>query len=126
MISRSFVDLLFILLCAAIVMLANSSPLRVADADPAKAAGGGKLDLAGRDLRLLVVDETSLWLDEQPLPQASSLGSAFSSADRVVIVPRTAAVTHHRVIEVWSELQAAGIDADLGVMPSGSSGKERS
>ena len=65
MISRSFVDLLFILLCAAIVMLANSSPLRVAEADPAKAAGGGTLDLAGRELRLLVVGETELWIGEE-------------------------------------------------------------
>lgn len=125
MISRSFVDLLFILLCAAIVMLANSSPLRIADADPAKAAGGGSLDLAGRDLRLLVVGESDLWLDEALLPQGSALASAFSSADRVVIVPRSAAVTHHRVIEVWSELQAVGIAADLGVMPRDSRGKER-
>ena len=125
MISRSFVDLLFILLCAAIVMLANSSPLRVAEADPAKAAGGGTLDLAGRELRLLVVGETELWIGEEPVEAGTPIAQRFAGSDRVVIVPRAASVTHHRVIEVWSALQAAGIEADLGVVPA-AEGKENS
>jgi biopolymer transport protein ExbD len=125
MISRSFVDLLFILLCAAIVMLANSSPLRVAEADPAKAAGGGTLDLAGRELRLLVVGETELWIGEELVDKGTPLAQRFARSDRVVIVPQAASVTHHRVIDVWSSLQAAGIEADLGVVPA-AEGKENS
>jgi len=118
MISRSFVDLLFILLCAAIVMLANSSPLRVAEADPARAAGGGTLDLAGRELRLLVVGETELWIGEERVAEGEAIATRFAASDRVVIVPSAAWVTHHRVIEVWSQLQAAGVEADLGVVPA--------
>jgi biopolymer transport protein ExbD len=125
MISRSFVDLLFILLCAAIVMLANSSPLRVAEADPARAAGGGTLDLAGRELRLLVVGETELWIGEEPVAEGEAIATRFAASDRVVIVPSAVWVTHHRVIEVWSQLQAAGVEADLGVVPA-AEGKENS
>lgn len=121
MISRSFVDLLFILLCGAVVMLANSVPLRLADAAPAKVAGGGRLDLAGRTLRVLVVGEDRLRLDGELLPPEAPLPT-FRDEDRVVLLPEGVAVTHHRMLAVWSDLRGAGIEADLGVLPGNTLG----
>lgn len=121
MISRSFVDLLFILLCGAVVMLANSVQLRLADAAPARVAGGGKLDLAGRSLRVVVVGEDRLQLDGEPLP-ADELAASLSERDRVVILPETELITHHRMLAVWSRLRSIGIDAALGVLPESAAG----
>jgi hypothetical protein len=115
-ISRSFVDLLFILLCGAVVMLANSVPLRLADASPAKVAGGGRLDLAGRTLRVLVVGPDRLRLDGEAVSPEAAV-AALGQDDRAVLLPESTAVTHHRMLAVWSRLRGAGIDADLGVLP---------
>lgn len=120
MISRSFVDLLFILLCAALVMLANSSQLRVADATPAKVAGGGRLDLAGRDLRVIVVDDGAITLDGDHWDAETPPPGRLAATDRVVVVPADDAVSHHRVLRVWSRLRALGLEVDLGVLPEGS------
>ncbi|MBM4361316.1 MAG: hypothetical protein FJ104_01455 [Deltaproteobacteria bacterium] len=128
MISRSFVDLLFILLCAALVMLANSSQLRVAEATPAKVAGGGRLDLAGRELRVLVVGPVQVGLDDERWDGDAPPVGVLAADDRVVVVPADEEVSHHRVLRVWFELREQGLEVDLGVLPSPSmagSSKER-
>lgn len=122
MISRSFVDLVFILLCGAVVMLANSVQLRLADAAPARVAGGGSLDLAGRTLRVVVVGEETLSIDGEEIAALEALVARVAQRDRVVILPQAPEVTHHRVLSIWSRLRAAGIEADLGVLPERDSG----
>lgn len=118
MICRGFVDLLFILLCSTIVLLAQSIPLRGLLAEPAEAGSGGSRPLHGDDVVLVSVSESTLAtatasgsrLEELDLPAAPST---------VIIVPATSAITHHRVIDVWRQAQNAGFQVELGVQAGG-------
>ena len=118
MICRGFVDLLFILLCSTIVLLAQSIPLRGLLAEPAVAGTGGSRPLGGDEIVLISVSDSELAtttatgtrLDELALPSSSST---------IIIVPATESITHHRVIDVWKQARDAGYRVELGVQPGG-------
>ena len=120
MICRGFVDLLFILLCSTIVLLAQSVPLRGLLAEPAEAGLGGTRALHGDELALISVTETGV---------ASDAGTGETLAelewpqkpDTLIIVPSNENITHHRIMQVWREAQQAGFEVELGVQPEGKS-----
>ena len=120
MICRGFVDLLFILLCSTIVLLAQSVPLRGLMAEPAEAGTGGTRALQGDELALVSVTETGVATD-------SSTGSNLAELqwverpETLIIVPSTERITHHRIMQVWREARNAGFEVELGVQPEGKS-----
>ena len=116
MISRGFVDLLFILLCSTIVLLAQSIPLRGLLAEPAEAGAGGTRPLDGDELTLVSVSETTLTTVDATGVRLDELNLPVST---LLIVPATEDITHHRIIDVWREARAAGYRVELGVQPGG-------
>ena len=118
MICRGFVDLLFILLCSTIVMLAQSIPLRGLLAEPVLAGTGGSRPLGGDDVVLVSVSESKLATTSATGTRLDDL-SLPSSSSTIIIVPATDSITHHRVIDVWRQARDAGFHVELGVQPGG-------
>lgn len=118
MICRGFVDLLFILLCSTIVLLAQSIPLRGLLAEPAVAGTGGSRPLGGDDVVLVSVSESTLTTQSASGTRLEEL-SIPSSSSTVIIVPAADTITHHRVIDVWRQAREAGFHVELGVQPGG-------
>ena len=112
MICRGFVDLLFILLCSTIVLLAQSIPLRGLLAEPAEAGTGGTRPLHDDEIILVSISETELATAEA---SGTSLEELDLPASTLLIVPATADITHHRVIDVWRQAREAGFRVELGV-----------
>ena len=118
MITRGFVDLLFILLCSTIVLLAQSIPLKGLMAEPAVAGSGGTRPLDSDKVVLVSVDESTL-------ATTTSTGTRLDELDQpatpstVIIVPATNEITHHRVIDIWREAREAGFKVELGVQSGG-------
>jgi len=118
MITRGFVDLLFILLCSTIVLLAQSIPLRGLMAEPAQAGSGGTRPLDTDSVVLVSVAETTLSTPVMTVQEFSELDLP-SHPTTVIIVPATSDITHHRMIDVWREARNAGLSVELGVQQGG-------
>jgi hypothetical protein len=118
MINRGFVDLLFILLCSTIVLLAQSVRLEGLAADPAVAGSGGNRTLAGQKLILVSVFENHLETESGSMKQLNEI-RRDGDAEIVVLVPATREISHHRIMEVWREAEQIDLDVELGVEPRG-------
>jgi hypothetical protein len=121
--SRSFIDLLFILLCSTIVLLSQSLQVGAVNAAPARVGGGGVSEVRADEVQLVVIDDASLLLvDEQAQQHAYTDPNAMLSAvqpDRCVLLAAAhASVSHHRVMAVWSHCRDAGIPVKLAAMPA--------
>ena len=124
--SRSFVDVLFILLCSTITMLIDRVYVAELDTAPARVGSGGTSPLVARDVLIVSVDTTTVTLapregHEQDTPvifdDASALTRFLPPASGVLIVPAQEGISHQRVLSVWSELRDAGVQVGLGVEP---------
>jgi hypothetical protein len=120
MMGRGFVDLMFILLCSTIVLLAQSIPLRGLLAEPAVAGIGGTRPIDGVDVVLVSIDASTV-------STAEHTGSTLDALElprgpiTLILLPATSTVSHHRVIDVWRTAQASGYRVELGVKPGGGS-----
>jgi len=114
---RSFVDVLFILLLSAIVMLAQSFQLGGLDMAPAKVGAGAVSPLQADDVRVIVVQEEALLLDEESYSNVARLSRSLAPADPVLLVAASPGISHQRVMSVWSAFKEQGRDVRLGVAP---------
>jgi biopolymer transport protein ExbD len=124
MISRGFIDLLFILLCSTIVMLSESVRLGVFEAAPARVGGGGVAAIDADTVVVVTVGAEELRVADglvTPEQVAERLGAGRTA----VLVPASAQVTHHRVMAAWSALRLAGAAVQLGVEPGPATGRVR-
>jgi hypothetical protein len=114
MMARGFVDLLFILLCGAIVMLSDSIRVKGLPVDPARSSSMED-GSAGSNPEILVVSADWVGIDGN---RYESVGNAIddSGSDSFVIVPSDRIVAHHRMVAIWDELDAAGCTASFGVL----------
>lgn len=118
MISRGFVDVLFILLCGTIALLSQSVRLGAIDAAPARAGGGGVSPIHADQIRSLIVSDKKLALDGDPL-QIDEVADRLKPAEIVLLLPSMDTLSHHRMIAVWSELRERGVEARFGVQSTG-------
>ena len=117
MISKSFIDLLFILLCATIVMLGESVRLGAVQADPVQAPRGDLDRVDWNAARVVAVDEANLALDDHHFTDVTQLIAHLTSntpPPPILLVPANDRVTHHRVMNVWTRLRNANLNAQLG------------
>lgn len=120
MLLKNFIDLLFILLICAIVLLSESIRIgAVETAPPIIAAEGATSKVEPAEIRVVIVNDDHLILDEQSYEAVSSLAEQLESADTVLIVSGTEEVTHHRMMDIWSGFQELGFAVKLGVQPEG-------
>lgn len=119
MINKGFVDLLFILLCGAIVMLAQSVRLGSIPSDPAK-AGTGADPVDGGETVVMVVGSDWIALDGRRFAGVPEASGELGDGD-VVVVPADREVAHHRMVAVWNGIADTGRIARFGVIAGGMS-----
>lgn len=115
MMYRSFVDLVFIVLCALAVMLDQSVSLRGLRADPADVGSGGTQEISVDEMEVLVVGDGGFGIAGTEYPDAESALAALAPDVPVVVVPESDAVSHHRVVATWWAIRRTGRHVELGV-----------
>lgn len=119
MMYRSFVDLVFIVLCALAVMLEQSISVGGLSAEPADVGNGGVRDIPLEDMEVLIVGESSFGLGGAQFGDAGSALAQVGPEVPIVVVPEGNGVSHHRVIEAWWDIRRTGRHVELGVRASG-------
>lgn len=110
---KSFVDLLFILLCSTIVMLSRSIEVGSVEIDPAKVGSGGVSEVRADDVRVLAVNKTTLTLSDDSgkaleFEDADKAAAAAGKEKCILLSAANEQVSHHRMMQVWSDLIEAG------------------
>jgi hypothetical protein len=113
--SRSFVDLMFILLCAVISLVAQATNLRSLRIDPADAGTGGTRAVAGSSIEVVAVSDEALDFRGQRLTSADEVRAASDPDMLLLLVPEHERVSHHRVLALWRDLTRLGLRVELGV-----------
>ena len=114
---KSFIDLMFILLCASLALLSRTIYVGESEAEAAQIGGGGP---SGESrLIAVVVAADSLSISGEPVADSAALAERL--ADEIdataVLVPEGDGVSHHRVMEVWAALRDANVTAKLAAAP---------
>ncbi len=116
MMRSSFVDLLFILLCSAIVLLSQSLHIGAVEIAPAEAGGGGISEVNADDVRVVAVYEERLVLEEGDVASPAALAEMVSAEETVLLVSGDERVSHHRMMDVWSALRERRVAVRFGVI----------
>jgi hypothetical protein len=121
---RSFVDLVFIVVCALAVVLTQSVTLRGLKADPVDVGAEGSSRIPLESMRMLVVGPDHLAIDEMRYESVEGAIGALDEGQGVVVIPESDAVSHHRIVGVWWDIHRSGRHVELGVRSEG--GREQS
>ncbi len=115
--SKSFIDVLFILLLGTLVMLTQAVQLGAVDTEVAKLGAGGISPLRADEIQVIVVREDDLWLDGRPSVQVHEVIARIRPQDPVLLITGDRTVSHHRVMAIWSALRERQLDVKLGAQP---------
>jgi len=115
---KSFVDLLFILLCGTIVMLSRSVEVGAVQIDPAKVGSGGVSQVKADDVIVVSVNEHGVSMpskngEEIKFESIDNAATQVPSDKCVLLSAATDQVTHHRIMHAWSGLVKAGKQVKL-------------
>ena len=118
---KSFVDLLFILLCSTIVMLSRSVEVGAVEINPAKVGSGSVSEVQADDVRVVSVKQFTVTLagDSDSVIEFEDVAKAAAAAgtDKCILLSAaTQEVTHHRIMQVWSDLIKAGQKVKLAAV----------
>ena len=117
LVSKSFVDLLFILLCGTIVLLTDSLRVHVLDTAPAQVGAGALSPIAAHDVEPVVVfEQTVAWKGER-FASVDPLVAALPADSCLLLIAGDEALSHHRMMRVWSACQQRGLTVKLGAVP---------
>lgn len=114
---KSFIDVLFIILLATLVMLTQSVQLGAVDTALTTLGAGGISPVSADDVQVVIVGQESVQLDSTSWQTLDELGAALRTNDPVLLVTADADVSHHRVMGVWSALRERELDVKLGARP---------
>ena len=117
-ISKSFVDVLFILLCGTIVLLTESVQVGSVDTAPAEVGAGGVSEIRADQVRPVVVTEKAITVDEQPYARPGEAAKNLGPREAALLVPGDRELSHHRMMAVWSAFQERGVRVRLAAEPS--------
>ena len=123
---KSFIDLLFILLLSTIVLLMQSVHVGSLDVSPAEVGVGGVSRVKASEVRVVVITEEGLKLDDRVWPDAEQLAEQVAPGDTALLIGGSPDGQHHRVMRVWSRLQESGVRVKLGVKPEPEGAEEPS
>lgn len=114
---KSFIDVLFIILLATLVMLTQSVQLGAVDTALTTLGAGGVSPVSADEVQVVLVGPELVELDGKTWPTADQLAAALRPDDPVLLVTAEADVSHHRVMGVWSDLRDRRFDVKLGARP---------
>ena len=115
---KSFVDVLFILLLGARVLLSESVRIGSLELAPIEDGSGGASIVRADQVRLLVITEDALLLDGTRRGTPRELAGHVQPGDTVLLVSGDDQVRHHRVMGVWSAMRKLGVAVQLGARPA--------
>jgi len=113
-VTRSFIDVLFILLLSTIAMLTQTVRVGALDTELLDAGSGGVSHVRAEEVEIVVITAAGLRHDERLWTDAAQLAGVLPAGAPVLLVVTDDAVRHHEVISVWSELTGQGFDVNLG------------
>jgi len=118
---KSFVDLLFILLCSTIVMLSRSVEIGAVEINPAKVGSGGVSEVQADDVRVVSVKQFTVMLSDNSdgvleFDDIAKAAVAAGTDKCILLSAATEEVTHHRIMQVWSDLIKAGQKVKLAAV----------
>lgn len=114
---KSFIDVLFIILLATLVMLTQSVQLGAVDAALTTLGAGGVSPVSADEVQVILIGPDGMELDGATWQTADELAAALRPADPVLLVTADADVSHQRVMGVWSDLRERRFDVKLGARP---------
>lgn len=115
MVTNGFIDVLFLVLFATMVMLSESLPLKGLDVAPARSGSGAVSPLAYDAARLVVVGDDDYAVSGDRLTDLTSVAGHLDSDTQPVLVPESGSTSHHRMIEAWTRLNEMGWSPVFGV-----------
>ncbi len=114
---KSFIDILFIILLATLVMLTQSVQLGAVDTALTTLGAGGISPVSADDVQIVIIRQDEVELDGTTWKTCDELGKVIRPNDPVLLVTADTDVSHHRVMHVWSELRDRDLDVKLGARP---------
>ena len=126
---KSFVDLLFILLCSTIVMLSRSVEVGAVEMQPAKVGSGSVSEISADDIRVVAVSHDHIeYVDDSGssnvLSSARDAKGHFSADKCILLSAAEEGVTHHRIMQVWSQLVETGYNVKLAAVENNDTNTE--
>jgi biopolymer transport protein ExbD len=122
---KSFIDILFIILLATLVMLTQSVQLGAVDTALTTLGAGGISPVNVDDVQIVLIRQDEVELDGTSWQTCDELGKVIRPDDPVLLVTAEADVSHHRVMHVWSQLRDRDLDVKLGARPRPSSARNQ-
>jgi hypothetical protein len=118
---KSFVDLLFILLCSTIVMLSRSVEVGAVEMQPAKVGSGNVSAISADDIRVIAVSLESIECvnddgSSDVLDSIDQVKERFSKDKCILLSASQGSVTHQRMMQVWSRLVGDGYVVKLAAV----------
>lgn len=126
MMYRSFVDLVFIVLCALAVILSQSVSLHGLKADPVDVGADGADRIPLESMGMLVVGAEDVAIGGTRFPVLDDALRSLEATQGVVVIPESDAVSHHRIVSVWWDVHRTGRHVELGVRSVGTGGEGQS
>ena len=128
---KSFVDLLFILLCSTIVMLSQTLQIGSLEIAPAKMGSAGVSEVSADDVNLLVVYQDYCELiakdgKRQRINNISQLGVDTMQGKCFLLSAAKNSLSHHRIMNVFSQCREAGFAVKLAAVTQTTPDKEES
>ncbi len=114
---KSFIDILFIILLATLVMLTQSVQLGAVDTELTTLGAAGISPVNAADVQIVIVGQEQVQLDGTPWQTCDELGNQIRPHDPVLLLTADAEVSYHRVMRVWSALRELELDVKLGARP---------
>ena len=121
-VSKSFIDLLFILLCGTIALLSQSLYIGPVDTGLLK-MGKDKVGVVRQTQNILpvIIKPEGLVHINETYGNAEDLAKTLTSNDCVLLISGDDKQTHHQVMGVWSQLKdlakTYGFTVKLGAQP---------
>lgn len=122
--TRSFIDVLFILLIGAIVMLSNSIQLGAVDAVPAKVDSEGIDTVDSQAVRIVIVRPEEVIFEGDSYSAPDAVIPQLLPGDQVLLVSGREELRHRRMMTVWSEFSRKGWSVQIGVEPNTTDGRD--
>ena len=119
---KSFVDLLFILLCCTIVMLSQSLQVGSVDIAPARMGSGSLSEVTAGDVILVVVYEGKCEIvaedgQKQQFSDVRQLQATIPPGKCLLLSAANENVSHHRIMSVFSSCVDVGFAVKLAAVP---------
>ncbi|MBI9018440.1 MAG: hypothetical protein JEZ07_14400 [Phycisphaerae bacterium] len=126
---KSFIDILFILLCGTIVMLSNTLYVGTLETSPAKLGSGGVSELCADEVQIVAVYDNHLETinskgEAIELKSAHNITNYIAKTNCILLMAGNETVSHHQLMLQWDICRQLGFNVKLGAINASPNIKE--